>query len=144
MARMELRMPDDFLDQLSRLADKTDKIVPRVLNAGGHVVLDSVREHLEAVVGQNTKHPSRSTGELVNALGISGARLDRNGNMNVRIGFREPRRGGDIANAKLAGILEHGKHGQPPKPFMKPARIASRQRCIERMRQVFEQEVARL
>jgi hypothetical protein len=30
---------------------------------------------------------------LVSALGVSPARLDRKGNYNVKIGFREPRRG---------------------------------------------------
>ena len=135
-------MPDDFLDALSRLEARTDEIVPKVLAAGGEVVLEHVRTRLRAVIGSGTKHPSRSTGELADALGVSGARLDRRGNWDVKVGFAEPRRGGG-SNAMIANVLEFGKHGQLPKPFLKPAKIASREACIARMRQVFEEEVGR-
>jgi hypothetical protein len=136
-------MPDDFLSALSRLEARTDEIIPKVLAAGGEVVLDHVRTRLRAVIGHGTKHPSRSTGELEAALGVSPAKLNRNGDYDIKIGFAEPRKGKGDSNAKLASILEHGKHGQPPKPFLKPAKIASREACIERMRRVFEEEVSR-
>jgi hypothetical protein len=79
----------------------------------------------------------------VEALGLTPARLNRNGDYDVKVGFNEPRRGKGDSNAKLASILEHGKHGQPPKPFLKPAKIASREACIERMRRVFDEEVGK-
>jgi len=44
----------------------------------------------------------------------------------------------------VANILEHGKHGQPAKPFLKPARSASKKAVIETMTTVFEREVLRL
>jgi len=135
-------MPDDFLDAISRLEARTDEIVPKVLAAGGEVVLDAVRIRLRAVIGQGTKKPSRATGELVDALGVSGARLDRKGNWDVKVGFAEPRRDGG-SNAKIANVLEFGKHGQPPKPFLKPARIASRDACIAKMQQVLESEIGK-
>ena len=130
------------MEALSRLEARTDEIVPKVLAAGGEVVLDAVRTRLRAVIGSGTKHPSRSTGELVDVLGVSPARLDRRGNWDVKVGFAEPRRGGG-SNAMIANVLEYGKHGQPPKPFLKPAKIASREACIARMRQVFEEEAGK-
>jgi hypothetical protein len=136
-------LPEDFILQLSRLEARTDEIVPKVLEAGGEVVLEHVRTRLRAVIGSGTKRPSRSTGELVDALGLTPARLNRNGDYDVKVGFNEPRRGKGDSNAKLASILEHGKHGQPPKPFLKPAKIASREACIERMRRVFDEEVGK-
>ena len=42
---------------------------------------------------------------------------------------------------KLANILEYGKHGQPAKPFLKPAKSASKNAAIEAMKQQFEKEV---
>ena len=126
--------------QLSRLEERTDEIIPKVLAAGGEVVLEHVRTRLRAVIGQGTKQPSRSTGELAGALGLTPARLNRYGDWDAKVGFDEPRKGKGDSNAKLASILEHGKHGQPPKPFLKPAKIASREACIARMRQVFEEE----
>ena len=75
MAKVQIKMPEDFLLKLSRLGDKTDEILPKVLEAGGEVVLEKVRSNLQAVIGRDTKEESRSTGELVSALGVSPARL---------------------------------------------------------------------
>jgi len=132
-------MPDNFLQKISTLGERTDEIVPRVLEAGGKVMLARVKGNLQAVIGKG-KYPSRTTGELLNALGVSGARLDRDGNYNVKLGFREPRRDGE-SNAKLANILEYGKHGQPARPFLKPAKSAAKQECIQAMIDALQLEV---
>ncbi len=58
----------------------------------------------------------------------------------MKVGFAEPRSNGD-SNAKIANILEYGRSGQPPKPFLKPARSQSRSACIEAMKAKFETEV---
>ena len=97
----------------------------RYLSQAGKSFWKKVRSNLQAVVGSGTKEKSRSTGELISSLGLSPAKVDRNGNFNVKIGFKEPRRSGE-SNAKIANIIEYGKSGQPPKPFLKPARRASK------------------
>lgn len=140
MAKVEVKMPEDFLLRLSRLGDRTDEIIPKVLEAGSEVVVSKVRSNLQAVIGRDTKEPSRSTGELVSSLGVSPAKLDRNGNYNVKIGFAEPRSDGG-SNARIANVLEYGKSGQPAKPFLKPAKSATSAACIEAMKQAFEKEV---
>ena len=143
MAKATFKMPEDFLMKLSKLGEKTDEIIPVVLKAGGEVVEEKVRSNLQSVIGKETREDSRSTGELVSALGVSSARQDRDGNFNVKVGFSEPRRDGK-SNAMVAGVLEYGKHGQPPKPFLKPARSQSRRIAVEAMKEKFEQEVERL
>jgi len=140
MAKASIRLPEEFLLQLSRLEEQTDEIIPRVLEAGGNVVLDKVRSNLDEVIGSNTKNKSRSTGQLKSALGLSPAKIDRNGNANVKIGFAEPRSDG-VSNAMIANTLEYGKHGQPPKPFLKPAVTATKAACLEAMRNKFSEEV---
>jgi HK97 gp10 family phage protein len=140
MAKTEIKMPEEFLLKVSRLGEKTDTIIPKVLEAGGKVVLDKVKSNLSSVVGKNTKIESRSTGELESALGLSPALMDRNGNFNVKVGFSEPRRDGG-STAKIANILEYGKSGQPPKPFLKPARTQSKSACIETMKAKLQEEV---
>ena len=140
MASISFKMPDDFLLTVSSLTDKTDEIVPRVLESGGNVVLDKVRSNLQGVIGKNTKVESRSTGELVSALGLSPAEMNRRGVWDVKIGFREPRPDGE-SNAKIANILEYGRHGQPPKPFLKPARAASKAACEQVMREKLTEEI---
>ena len=143
VAKATVKMPDELLTKLSRLGEKTDEIAAMALKAGGDVVLDKVRSNLEASISSRTKYDSRSTGELVDSLGMTPVKIDRNGNSNVKIGFSEPRSDGK-SNAMLASVLEYGKSGQPPKPFMKPAQTQSRKECQRVMKEVLEREVAKL
>lgn len=143
MAKATFKMPDEFLMKLSRLGEKTDEIIPRVLKAGGEVVEEKVKSNLQSVIGKGTKEESRSTGELASALGVSPAKQDKDGNFNVKVGFSEPRQDGK-SNAMIAGVLEYGKHGQPPKPFLKPAKSASKKACVDAMVSVFENEVEKI
>jgi hypothetical protein len=96
-------MPEDFLLKLSALGDRTDEIIPRVLEVGGEVVLEKVKSNLESIVGRGTKTELRSTGELVGALGMTQVRLNREGNHDLKIGFAEPMSDGG-SNAKFANI----------------------------------------
>ena len=140
MAKAFCKLPEDFLLKLSRLGDRTDEIIPKVLEAGGEVVEAKVRANLQAVIGSNTKEKSRSTGTLAGALGVSSARQDKDGNFNVKVGFVENRPDGK-SNAMIAGVLEYGKHGQAPRPFLKPAKSSSKNDCIEAMKAAFDREV---
>ena len=140
MAKCEMKMPEDFLLKISQLGSNFDAVAESVLEAGGEVVLAKVKSNLAGVVGSGTKYDSRSTGELERSLGLSPAKLNRDGNHDIKVGFAEPRSDGG-SNAKLANILEYGKHGQPAKPFLKPAKTASRKECIEAMKAKLESEV---
>ncbi len=140
MAKATFKMPEDFLMKVSKLADRTDEILPKVLEAGAEVVEGKVRSNLTSVIGKGTKLPSRSTGQLLSSLGTSPALQDKNGDFNVKVGFSEPRSDGD-SNAKIATILEYGKSGQPAKPFLKPAKSSSKNACIEAMKAKLESEV---
>lgn len=143
MAKCDIQMPDVFMEKLAQLGNRTDEICGKALEAGGEVVLVKVKSNLSSAVGRGTKYDSRSTGELERSLGLSPAKVGRDGNHNIKIGFSEPRPGGE-SNAKIANILEYGKHGQAPKPFLKPAKIASKSECIETMKRVFEEEAGKL
>ncbi len=136
-------MPEDFLLKVSTLADKTEEIIPIVLKEGGEVIAAKVKSNLQAVIGKETKYDSRSTGELIDALGVTPAGVDRNGNYDVKVGFDEPRSDGE-SNAKIANILEYGKSGQPPKPFLKPAKSSSKNACIETMKRKLDEEISKL
>jgi len=140
VAKAVMKMPEDFLLKISRLGEKTDEILPRVLEAGGEVVEAKVKSNLQGVIGSGTKEERRSTGELISALGVSSAKQDRDGNFNVKVGFSEPRPDGK-SNAMIASVLEYGKSGQPPKPFLKPAKASTKKVCIEAMKRKLEKEV---
>jgi len=143
LAKCDVKMPEDFLMQISRLGKDFDSIAETVLEAGGEVVLQKVQGNLSAVVGADTRYESRSTGELVGSLGLSPVKVNAQGNHDIKVGFAEPRKDGG-SNAKIANILEYGKHGQQAKPFLKPAKTASRKECISAMQRTFEEEVQKL
>lgn len=143
MAKVNMKMPEEFLMKVSRLADQTDVIIPKVLEVGGEVVLQKVKSNLQSVIGKGTKYPSKSTGELLSSLGLTSAKQDRNGDYNVKVGFAEPRSDGG-SNAKIANIIEYGKHGQPAKPFLKPAKSASRKPCVSAMTAKLEEEIDKI
>ena len=143
MAKAIVKMPEEFLQKISRLESKTDEIVPKVLEAGGNVMLQKVKSNLQAVIGKGTKRRSKSTGELLRSIGLSKARQDRNGDHNVKVGFAEPRSDGG-SNAKLANILEYGKSGQPARPFLKPAKSSSKKACEDAMIAKLEEELRQI
>ena len=138
MAKCDMKMPEDFLLKISKLGSNFDSVADTVLQ-----VLKKVKSNLSSVIGRGTKFKSRATGELEGALGLSPSKLNRDGNHDIKVGFAEPRSDGG-SNAKLANILEYGKHGQPAKPFLKPAKTASRQECIDAMTKALDEEVEKL
>ena len=140
MATMKAKLPDELVAKLTRLGNKTDEVCEKALKAGAEIVEEAVASNLSAVIGSGTKYDSRSTGELQEALGVSPVKIDDKGNCNIKIGFSEPRSGGG-SNAMIANVLEYGKHGQPPKPFLKPAKNASRKPALTKIAEVLEEEM---
>lgn len=143
MAKVDVKMPEEFLLKLSKLGANTDAVAEKVLKAGGEVVLKRTQSNLSAVIGSGLKFDARSTGELESSLGLTPAKMDRDGNHNIKLGFSDPRSDGG-SNAMLANLIEYGKHGQPAKPFLKPAKSASRAECIRVMSQTLEEEIQKL
>jgi len=140
VAKADVKLPEEFLMRLSRLGSKTDEICEKMLESGAEVVEGAVRGNLRAAVGNGTKIPSRSTGELLESLGTSPVKQGRDGNLNIKVGFSEPRSDGK-RNAMIAAILEYGKSGQSPKPFLKPAKTKSKKAMQAAMIATFEREV---
>ena len=139
MAKVKIEMPDEFLSQVAGMGNALDAAIPKALAAGGKVVMEKMKSNLNAAIGRGTKFISRSTGKLAASLGVSPAKLDREGNLDVKVGFSENR--GAVSNAMLANLLEFGKHGQLQKPFLKQTKSSSRKPCIEAMQAVLKEEL---
>jgi len=137
MAKCTYSLPEDLLKKLSKLGSKMDEVSETVLEAGGEVVLEKVKSNLEGVLS------GKASGELVSSLGLSGVRIDKDGNSNIKIGFAEPRKDG-TSNAMIANIIEYGKHNQPARPFLKPAKTSSKKACIETMTKTLEEEIDKI
>lgn len=137
MAKCTYKLPEDLLKKLSRLGSQMDEVSETVLETGGEIVLDKVKSNLEGVLSGN------SSGELIASLGLSSVKMDRNGNSNIKVGFAEPRSDGK-SNAMIANIIEYGKHGQPARPFLKPAKSQSKKACIDAMTKKLEEEIKKI
>lgn len=143
MAKMTAKLPDDLIRKISSLGEKTDDICEHALKEGAAVTEKKIRDNLKSVIGKNTKVESRSTGELLSALGVTPVGIDKNGNYDIKIGFNEPRKDGS-SNAKIANIIEYGKVGQPPRPFLKTAKQSSQRAAIDTIRKTLEEEINKL
>ena len=102
-----------------------------------------LKNNLDSVIGKDLKYDSRSTGQLQNAIGITPVLVDKNGNYNIKIGVDENRSDG-LSNTMLANILEYGKVGQPPKPFMKLTKSKSKKPALEKIKSTLEEEINKL
>ena len=139
MAKVTIKMPTALMDQLAKASEKTETAIPKALEAGGKVVFEKMQANLRSAIGRNTKYKSRSTGKLLAALGVSPVKVNDGGNYDVKVGFEENR--GNVCNAMLANLIEYGKHGQPPKPFLKQTKSSSRKLCIDAMQAVLKEEL---
>lgn len=137
MANCTCKLPEELLKKLSKLGNKMDDVSETVLETGGAIVLDKVKNNLQSVLS------GESTGELLGSLGLSKVLLGKDGNHNIKVGFAEPRLDGK-SNAMIANIIEYGKHGQPAKPFLKSAKRQSKKACIDAMTQRLEEEIDKL
>lgn len=145
---------DDFSKKLAALGSHTDEILEKAMSAGAEAALPIVRAELQGAIGGDTKVQSRSTGELVDSLGISPVMVDNKGVTNVKIGFSEPRRHQyaakkkrsyyTVTNAMIANVLEYGKSGQPPRPWLKRAKTKATKVFRAKAQEIIDKEVEKL
>ena len=134
MARVQIKLPNDFIDALHSASSLIDNSAEQVLKAGANIVEPRMRSNLSAAIGSSTKQPSRSTGQLAKALGTAPVKVNSRGDYNVKVGFAENRDDGR-ANALIANVLEHGRSNQPARPFLAPTRSQTRRAAITAMKQ---------
>lgn len=196
MAKVSFSLPQKFLDKISTLESRTDEVLSAAVEAGAEVILKKTKSNLSAVIGTagvhkgsqlrdkqgrfmsakasgSGKYSGRSTGELLNSLGMSPWDVDSEGQINVHIGFNEPRlhqytqnknrkgrpktrsKSGNrsyykITNAMIANVMEYGRateygrHGRPPRPFLKPAITESKSEAKEAMKKKLSGEIDKM
>ena len=134
MARVQIKLPNDFIDALDSASSLIDNSAEQVLKAGANIVEPRMRSNLSAAIGSSTKQPSRSTGQLAKTLGTAPVKVNSRGDYNVKVGFAENRDDGR-ANALIANVLEHGRSNQPARPFLAPTRSQTKRAAITAMKQ---------
>lgn len=138
-----MKLPDDLIEKISTLGDKTDEICEKALKAGAEVVEEQLKTNLNNSIGKDLKYDSRSTGQLEKAIGVTPVLVDKNGDYNIKVGVDDNRSDG-LTNTMLANILEYGKVGQPPKPFLKPTKSKSKKPALAAISQTLEDEISKL
>lgn len=150
LAKVTVSAGEDLIRKISNLGKNTDKICGQVVKAGANPVADQVRKNLEA----NINDPSyvgtgdggtfgfkpnwgKSTGDLLNALGISPVGIDKDG-INVKIGFAGYDSKG-VPNALKARAMESGTSFLKKRPFVRPAVTTTRQKAKAAMNDKFDE-----
>jgi hypothetical protein len=144
MAKVDMKMPEDFLEKISKLNDRFDEIAPKVLEAGAEHVIAKARSNLSEVIGKGTKYKSRATGELMASLGVTPAKQNRDGNWDIKVGIGNSKDSKGVSNALKAMVIEYGKSGQPAKPWLKRTKSSSRKDCLNEMKAKLEKELESL
>ena len=101
------------------------------------------RQSLSSVIGQATKEPSESTGDLLESLSVTKPYQSADGNWNIKVGCIGYDRKG-VPNPLKAAVLEHGRSNQPAKPWAKPAGRKAKKECIKKMQEALDSEVEKL
>jgi HK97 gp10 family phage protein len=131
---MTIRGTDEFELKLSKFADV--EIAMEVVWAGAQPVADEIRKGLE----KNLQGSKYSEGDLLDSLGIAPPNVDREGNVNTKIGFHGYDKKG-VANSLKARVMESGKSGQKKKPFIRPAVNRTRKKAIDEMKKKLDEEI---
>lgn len=136
---LSLDLPEDLMKKLKKFEQDARDVFSDVVEQGARDGCEQyVRPSLKSVIGTEPKpspdgktRENKSTGELVRALGVSPVLVDRNGIINARIGFNEPREHQPKTfhgtyytqtNAMVANVLEYGSSKQKARPWLRPAK----------------------
>ena len=137
MARVQIRLPNKYIDTLEATSRLLDSTAAEVLTAGANVIEPRMRANLAAAIGRATTIPSHSTGQLIGALGVTGVKVNSKGEHNVKVGFAENRRDGR-SHALIANVLGHGRSNQPARPFLAPTRSQTKRSAVDAMKTVLK------
>ena len=145
MATVTVKMPDEFMNQISEFDSRLEDIFEKSLEDGAEIAYKQAKARLGVALASFalSSEESKSTGQLRGALGISPVKPSGLGGYDIRVGFAEPRRDGK-SNEMIANIIEYGKKGQAAKPFMKPAEDATKSKVKAKMEETFKAEAEKI
>lgn len=148
---MTVNAGDDLINKLANLGKNTDKIAKKVVRAGANPLADEIRKNLEKNLKDNTyvgkdakkrgnKKSTKRTGDLLESLGVSPAKIDKYGNTNVKVGFDGYDEKG-VPNVLKARAMESGTSTLRKRPFIRPAINKTSDKCKDEMAKKFDEEI---
>ena len=154
MAKMAIKGLDEYMQKLSSLGAKMPEVAKRAVRAGANPVADEIRKGLKA----NIQDPAyvgldpaggiygvkynygKSTGDLLNSLGVTPPDIDKKGVINCKIGFSGYDRKG-VPNALKARAMESGTSRLRKRPFIRPAVNRAKQRALNEMQKSIDADL---
>lgn len=146
------RALDDFSLRLSALL--SEAAAKEAVYEGAKIIADEARKKLEANLldpasaGKSgtslLKKPRREPGgDLEKSFGITPIKRGRDGNWNAKIGFSGYDAKG-VPNQLKARVMESGSSKIRPRPFMRPAVNATRERAVAAMKEKVEETIRQI
>lgn len=154
MGKFDFEIPDDFIEQLGRLAD-IDNVAPKMLNEAAPILRDAIKTKVKndySSKGRKIRYIKSEgmfkpkygeytqTGSLLKGVRMSRSRKIKDGGFYAEVYFSGKDEKG-VPNAAKAVWLEYGTSKQYARPFIKKVVKDNEQKVIRKMQEVFEREV---
>lgn len=144
--QLETQIPNALMRQLKQLEESIPDIEERMLSEGLKILEPEVKKNLQASIDKGY-----ATGELLQSVD-SKIETRKSGKTGVvyfkgtskqqgyktKNGVRLRRRKKAVRNGLKAAILEYGKQGQAPRPFVRTALNSKRAAIIAAMEKEFD------
>lgn len=159
-SKITLKTTSEFQVTLEKVAGKADDIAKRAVYVGAGIMADQVKSNIRAlqtdkgrVLKDNEKFnvvTKKQKADLEAGLGISPISVDRDGNINAKVGFDGY---GSVPSEKypnglpiplLARAVESGSSVRQKKPFIRPAISQARNKAKEAMAKVIDTEIEKI
>ncbi len=160
MATMTFKKGSDYALQLSRLANGSETIIRKAINAGAGIVADQIRRNLEAIPDEKFRYlrggdqfiglSKTQKRDMLQSFGITPIAKDSKGFWNAKIGFdgygskptnKYPK---GVPNQLSARAVESGSSVRQKHPFVRPAVNVTKPRVQEEMGRVADEEMSKL
>lgn len=134
MGKMEINLDNEII----KLGSEDGELPKAMIFNAAPYVFNVLKGNLEKVIGIGKS--KNSSGELAASLGMTKIQQDRSGYWNLKIGFGGKDKNG-IRNGLKAGVLEHGKSNQAPRPFVAPTVRTVKKQVEVLMQQAIDEEM---
>lgn len=131
---------EEYARKLSMLGKKSETVAKKALYKGANILADQMKSNLIKVI-------KAGDGDLVNSMGITPISVDKNGIINIKIGFDGYSGKGykgfpkGTPNQLKARVLESGSSHQKKTPFIRPAVNVTKKKIQTAMNEIIEKEI---
>lgn len=154
MAKMTVKAGEEYAVKLLKLSEKSKEVAEKAVYQAAGIVADKIRSNLKknlsdpqsvAKSGNSVgkKEGQKSTGALLDSLGIAPIKMGRDGYIGTKIGFDGYDSRG-VPNQLKARVMESGSSTIAPRPFVAPAIKATKKAAVEAMNRVIDEETEKI